>query len=254
MLTTNFISDSKSAQTDEEKQRERQRNEREIKQAEIEAHNIKVNYIYNRTNFYVIIGSFLCLFFITFYYLYNYFNNIFLNFMKMCKIFNLKLTQYIFSRFDNYFLQRERDAREARQLDREIRAQERHYQAESKKQKEAAELLHKHNQDKIQSHQIHTQLSQTQKGTTTTSTSSNRTSSASTPPSKSPRDSIERNIISSSSVTDGETPKSRPSSIDKEHLLLLSPSSNQSTSDNFKQDSTVHSIKVTVLIDKINHL
>lgn len=40
-----LISDKNSAQTDEEKQRERQRNERELKNAEIEAQNIKVNSI-----------------------------------------------------------------------------------------------------------------------------------------------------------------------------------------------------------------
>lgn len=36
------IQDKNTAQTDEEKQRERQRNEREIKNAEQEAQNIKV--------------------------------------------------------------------------------------------------------------------------------------------------------------------------------------------------------------------
>lgn len=57
-------------------------------------------------------------------------------------------------------VQREREAREARQLDREIRAQERHHQSELKKHKEAvaaAAELQKH------ATQVHTQLSQLQK-------------------------------------------------------------------------------------------
>lgn len=37
-----FVIDKNSAQTDEEKQRERQRNEREIKHAELEAQHFKV--------------------------------------------------------------------------------------------------------------------------------------------------------------------------------------------------------------------
>lgn len=60
--------------------------------------------------------------------------------------------------FLNTHLQREREAREARQLDREIRAQERHH-LEAKKHKEAAIAaeLHKH-----ASH-VSTQLGQLQK-------------------------------------------------------------------------------------------
>lgn len=56
--------------------------------------------------------------------------------------------------------QKEREAREARLLDREIRAQERHHQFELKKHKEAvaaAAELHK------QASQVHTQLGQLQK-------------------------------------------------------------------------------------------
>lgn len=41
-----FFPDKNSAQTDEEKQRERQRNERELKHAELEAQHFKVNKIY----------------------------------------------------------------------------------------------------------------------------------------------------------------------------------------------------------------
>lgn len=92
-------------------------------------------------------------------------------------------------------MQRERDAREARQLDREIRAQERHYQ-DARKQKEAA--------DRIQS-QIHTQLSQVQKVA-----SSDRTSSTPVLPTKSPRDSVERVLL-----TDG---KIRAQSEEKEKV------------------------------------
>lgn len=113
--------------------------------------------------------------------------------------------------------QRERDQREARQLNREIRAQERHYQAESKKQKEAAEKVS----------QVHTQFGQHYKGS-----SSERTSSASTPPSKSPRDSVERNILP-------------PSTSDRnnfnEHLLS---SSSQTTSESLKQETSTSSRKV----------
>lgn len=93
-------------------------------------------------------------------------------------------------------LQREREAREARLLDREIRAQERHYQAESKKQKEAA--------DRLQS-QIHTQLSQVQKVA-----ACDRTSSTPILPTKSPRDSVERVLL-----TDG---KIRAQSEEKEKV------------------------------------
>lgn len=95
-------------------------------------------------------------------------------------------------------IQREREAREARQLDREIRAQERHYQAESRKQKEAA--------DRLQS-QIHTQLSQVQKVG-----SNERTSSTPVLPTKSPRDSVERVL-----VTDG---KIRAQSEEKEKIKV----------------------------------
>lgn len=42
-LSLVFIADSKNALTDEEKQRERQRNEREIKNAEQEAYNYRVS-------------------------------------------------------------------------------------------------------------------------------------------------------------------------------------------------------------------
>lgn len=121
------------------------------------------------------------------------------------------------------FSQREREAREARQLDREIRAQERHLQAESKK-KEAAELHKQHQADK-QSH-VHTEPSQIQKGT-----SSERTSTASTPPTRSPRESIERVIIA-----DG---KSRHSSIDKDKLDKdkLGASSGPTTSSCGKQST-----------------
>lgn len=57
-------------------------------------------------------------------------------------------------------MQREREAREARQLDREIRAQERHHQSELKKHKEAAAAA-----AELQKHatQVHTQLSQLSK-------------------------------------------------------------------------------------------
>ncbi len=111
--------------------------------------------------------------------------------------------------------QRERDAREVRQLNREIRAQERHYQAESKKHKEAAETVS----------QVHTQFGQHYKGS-----SSERTSSASTPPSKSPRDSVERNILP-------------PSSSERFSDQLLS-SSSQTTSESLKQDKSSSSRKV----------
>lgn len=74
-------------------------------------------------------------------------------------------------------MQREREAREARQLDREIRAQERHNQSELKKHKEAAaaaELKH--------ATQVHTQLSQLQKHTPGTPLTTPR----------SPRDSLDK--------------------------------------------------------------
>lgn len=74
-------------------------------------------------------------------------------------------------------LQRERDAREARQLDREIRAQERHYQAETKKHKDAA--------DKASA-----QVGQAHRGSP-----NERSSSTSTPPTRSPRDSVERSSL-----------------------------------------------------------
>lgn len=66
-------------------------------------------------------------------------------------------------------------------MDREIRAQERHYQAETKKHKEAE--LQK------QASQVHTQLSQLQKGSP-----SERASTTSSPPIKSPRDSLDRTL------------------------------------------------------------
>lgn len=84
-------------------------------------------------------------------------------------------------------MQREREAREARQLDREIRAQERHYQSEAKKHKEAiaaAAELQKH------ATQVHTQLSQLQKHLPGTSVSHQR----------SPRESIDKSIISTKST------------------------------------------------------
>lgn len=103
------------------------------------------------------------------------------------------------------YKQREREAREARQLDREIRAQERHYQAETKK-KEAAELHKQHQLDKAHS-TAHSSQPPIQKGLST------ERSASSTPPpppvTRSPRDSIER------ATTDG---KLRLPSIDKDKL------------------------------------
>lgn len=117
-------------------------------------------------------------------------------------------------------MQKEREAREARQLDREIRAQERHFAAETKK-KEAAELHKLHQAEKLS--QIHTQLSQTQVGTSSERTS---TASTSTPPTKSPRDSIERAVI-----VDG---KLRLPSIDKDKIIIPTLAPETSKSDTVK--------------------
>lgn len=106
--------------------------------------------------------------------------------------------------------QRERDAREARQLDREIRAQERHYhQAETRKQQRdtggklaagtsaaaaaadavCAAAAAAADGDPGVAQEVHTQFGQSYQAA---ASSSERTSSASTPPARSPRDSIER--------------------------------------------------------------
>lgn len=83
-------------------------------------------------------------------------------------------------------MQRERDAREARQLDREIRAQERHYQSESKKHKDAVDKA----SSAAISTQVHTQLRQGNRGS-----NNDRKTSTTTPPSRSPRNSVERTTL-----------------------------------------------------------
>lgn len=74
-------------------------------------------------------------------------------------IFDEFSSSLFFSSIDIHFTQREREVREARLLEKEIRAQERHHQSELKKHKEAAAAaeLHKH------ATQVHTQLGQLQK-------------------------------------------------------------------------------------------
>lgn len=124
------------------------------------------------------------------------------------------------------YKQREREAREARQLDREIRAQERHYQAETKK-KEAAELHKQHHIDKTsQVHQTpHSSQQPIQK-----SLSTERGTSSTPPPNRTPRDSLER------TTTDG---KLRLPSIDKDKLGTTSAqySTTPTTSEAIKIDS-----------------
>lgn len=126
------------------------------------------------------------------------------------------------------YKQREREAREARQLDREIRAQERHYQAETKK-KEAAELHKQHQLEKAHSTAHSSQPPPIQKGLST------ERSTSSTPPpppvTHSPRDSTER------STTDG---KLRLPSIDKDKLGTTSGqccSTTSTTAEGVKIDS-----------------
>lgn len=107
-------------------------------------------------------------------------------------------------------LQREREAREARQLDREIRAQERHLHAESKK-KEAAELL-KHQQFDKGAQQSHHRASESPSSSSTTSVTNKSTGRAS----------IER----AASTADG---RARSASVDKDKLATTSDQSAAAT-------------------------
>lgn len=105
-------------------------------------------------------------------------------------------------------IQRDREAREARLLDREIRAQERHNQCELKKHREAAAAAAELQK---QATQVHTQLSQLQKHVPGTPLTTPR----------SPRDSLDR--------TDAKTGRSQHDSKQKGEALATTSASISST-------------------------